>query len=243
MIPYHYKVVRSFRALHLVCARAGFVAVALLLGCGSQEPAPSGVTELEGWAAPVDSASPEDARSVLVAFGDSLTAGQGVSREATYPAFLQRELNRRGLEFRVVNEGVSGDTTAKAMSRVSVALAHDPEWVILALGANDGLRGLPVDDMERNLRQMVERFQKGGARVLLAGMMLPRNYGPEYVRAFEAVYPRLAKDRNLPLIPFLLENVAMVRELNNRDGIHPNAAGNEIIARQVADAFEAIAEE
>lgn len=243
MIPYHYKVNVSSRALHLACARAGLLAVAFLLGCGSQEPAPTGATELHGRSAPVENAPPEDARPALVAFGDSLTAGQGVGRDATYPAFLQRELDRRGLEFRVVNEGVSGDTTAKAMSRVPVALAHDPEWVILALGANDGLRGLPVDEMERNLAQMIESFRDGGARVLLAGMMLPRNYGPEYVRAFESVYPRLARERNLPLIPFLLENVAMVRELNNRDGIHPNAAGNEIIARQVADAFEAIAEE
>ena len=243
MIPYHYKVIGSPRALHLACVRAGLVAVALLLGCGSQEPAPTGAKDLSGQSAAADSAPSEDARPVLVAFGDSLTAGQGVRRDETYPALLQRELDRRGLTFRVVNEGVSGDTTAKAMSRVPVALAHDPAWVILALGANDGLRGLPVDDMESNLANMIERFQEGGAKVVLAGMMLPRNYGPEYVRAFEAVYPRLAKDRSLPLIPFLLDNVAMVRELNNRDGIHPNAAGNEIIARQVADAFEQVAGE
>lgn len=180
----------------------------------------------------------DDARPVVVAFGDSLTSGHGVGPGSTYPAFLQHELDRRGLQFRVVNEGVSGDTTARALSRVDVALSHRPRWVILAIGANDGLRGLPLDAMERNVDSMVRRFTDGGAKVLLAGMMLPRNYGPEYVRDFEAVYPRVAGSANLPLIPFLLEGVAMRRELNNRDGIHPNAEGNRIIARHVADALE-----
>ena len=97
--------------------------------------------------------------------------------------------------------------------------------MIVALGANDGLRGLPLDAMERNLRKVIEMFRQSGAQVVLAGMKLPRNYGPEYVRDFDAVYPRLAEDLNLFWIPFLLENVAMVPELNNDDGIHPNAAG------------------
>ena len=184
-----------------------------------------------------------DPRPVVVAFGDSLTAGHRVGPGESYPAHLQRELDRRGIGFRVVNEGVSGDTTARALSRVDAALAHDPAWVLLALGANDGLRGLPLDVMERNLGQLIERFEDAGAQVLLAGMMLPRNYGPEYVQQFEAVYPRLATQHGLPLLPFLLENVAMVRELNNRDGIHPNGKGNQIVARQVADAFESVLDE
>ncbi len=182
----------------------------------------------------------QDPRPVLVAFGDSLTAGQRVSPSETYPAFLQAEFDDRGLEFRVANEGVSGDTTARALSRVESALRHSPEWVILAIGANDGLRGLPLDAMEANLERLVSRFRDGGAEVVLAGMMLPRNYGPEYVRDFEAVYPRVAAKLDLPLIPFLLENVAMVRSLNQSDGIHPNEKGNEIIARQVADILEGI---
>ncbi|MCY4189027.1 MAG: arylesterase, partial [Bryobacterales bacterium] len=135
-------------------------------------------------------------------------------------------------------QGVSGDTTAVALSRVEAAIARQPAWVIVALGANDGLRGLPLDAMERNLRKVIEMFRQSGAQVVLAGMKLPRNYGPEYVRDFDAVYPRLAEDLNLFWIPFLLENVAMVPELNNDDGIHPNAAGNAIIARQVAAALE-----
>ena len=222
------------QAVGIACA-----VLALLVGCNQPEAAepPRAAEERSEQAPPASEADP---RPVVVAFGDSLTAGVRVSRGETYPGFLQRELDRRGLAFRVVNEGVSGDTTARALARVDVALAHAPAWVILGIGANDGLRGLPIDAMEANLETMIQRFESSGAQVLLAGMMLPRNYGPEYVRDFEAVYPRLARDFDLPLIPFLLENVAMVRELNQADGIHPNARGNRVVARQVADAFEAI---
>lgn len=217
-----------------------FAALSLLVGC-SQPEAREPPRAAEERSERTPAASEEDPRPVLVAFGDSLTAGVRVRPAETYPGFLQGELDRRGLAFRVVNEGVSGDTTARAMTRVDVALAHAPAWVILGIGANDGLRGLPIDVMEANLETMIRRFQESGAQVLLAGMMLPRNYGPEYVREFEAVYPRLARKFGLPLIPFLLENVAMVRELNQADGIHPNAKGNRVVARQVADAFEAVA--
>ncbi len=211
----------------------------MLTGCAWQEPPASPETgRPEALAEVPESSAPDDARPVLVAFGDSLTAGHGVARSDSYPTLLQSEFDRRGIMLRVVNEGVSGDTTAKALSRVDAALAHEPEWVIIGLGANDGMRGLPLDAMERNLRAMVTRFRERGARVLLAGMMLPRNYGPDYVGEFEAVYPRIAAEMDVPLIPFLLENVAMVRELNNNDGIHPNRKGYEIVARQIADAFE-----
>ncbi|MCY4595337.1 MAG: arylesterase [Bryobacterales bacterium] len=214
----------------------------LLAGCGPPEPEVSQEAPPESVVvARAEGDAPEDdPRPALVAFGDSLTAGKGVSPAESYPGFLQAEFDRRGLEFQVVNEGISGDTTARALSRIDGALRHSPEWVILAIGANDGLRGLPLDAMEANLERMVRRFTDGGAQVVVAGMMLPRNYGPEYVGEFEAVYPRVAAKFELPLIPFLLENVAMVRELNQFDGIHPNAKGNEIVARQVADFFEGI---
>lgn len=227
--------------------RAGLLgfaaALAALAHCGSGEapPRPAGTDP------PILSESAaereNDPRPVVVAFGDSLTAGLRLAPRESYPGLLQEEFDRRGLAFRVVNEGVSGDTTVRGLSRVDSVLARDPQWVILALGANDGLRGLPLDAMEANLRAMIERFQAQGIRVILAGMKLPRNYGPEYVRAFDGVYPRLARELEVPLIPFLLENVAMERELNQPDGIHPNAKGNAIIARQVADAFEALSAE
>ena len=216
------------------------VAIAVLAACGTTEtnaPTPPGAEQARN-SQPAVAPGVPDTRPVVVAFGDSLTAGQRVGRSETYPAFLQREFDKRGMSFRVINEGISGDTTAVALSRIDVAIAHQPKWVILALGANDGLRGLPLDAMERNLREIIGLFGQAGARVVLAGMKLPRNYGPDYVRDFDGVYPRLAEELDLPLIPFLLENVAMVPELNNADGIHPNAKGNEIIARQVATAFE-----
>lgn len=216
------------------------VAIVLLAACGTSEtsaPAPRSAERAES-SRPAVAPVVSDPRPVVVAFGDSLTAGQRVGRSETYPAFLQREFDKRGMSFRVVNEGISGDTTAVALSRIDAAIAHQPQWVILALGANDGLRGLPLDAMEGNLREIIGLFGRAGASVVLAGMKLPRNYGPEYVSDFDAVYPRLAEELDLPLIPFLLENVAMVPELNNADGIHPNAMGNEIIARQVARAFE-----
>lgn len=232
----------SFDALPHRSVLCCLAAVLLLAACGSQEPSarPQAESEQAVDDIPLARKTAVDPRPVLVAFGDSLTAGHRVSPDESYPAFFQRELDRRGISFRVVNEGVSGDTTAKALSRVDSALGHKPAWVVLALGANDGLRGLPLDAMERNLREIIERFLREGAQVLLTGMMLPRNYGPEFVQQFEEVYPRLAEELGVPLMPFLLENVAMVRELNNADGIHPNASGNEIVARNVADAFAEI---
>lgn len=216
------------------------LAIVLLAACGADgtnTPRPPDAEQARN-GRPEAALGVPDTRPVVVAFGDSLTAGQRVGRSESYPAFLQREFDRRGMSFRVVNEGISGDTTAVALSRIDAAIAHQPKWVILALGANDGLRGLPLDAMERNLREIIGLFGQAGAIVVLAGMKLPRNYGPEYVRDFDGVYPRLAEELGLPLIPFLLENVAMVPELNNADGIHPNADGNAIIARQVALAFE-----
>ena len=217
-------------------------AAALLAACGTNETTDQTRPRVEraGTESSVAAPAVPDTRPVVVAFGDSLTSGQRVGRSETYPAFLQREFDSRGMNYRVVNEGISGDTTAVALSRIDAAIAHRPAWVILALGANDGLRGLPLDAMESNLRELIGQFKQAGANVMLAGMKLPRNYGPEYVREFDEVYPRLAQELELPLIPFLLENVAMVPELNNSDGIHPNAKGNEIIASQVADALEKI---
>ena len=175
---------------------------------------------------------------MIVAFGDSLTAGYGLDPGESYPAQLQQILDERGLDYSVVNEGVNGDTTSVGLTRVETALSHDPQWVILALGANDGLRGLPIEAMELNLRRMVEQFQQAGVRVALAGMTLPPNYGDEYIASFEAVFPRIARDYTLPLLPFLLEGVAAQPELNQDDGIHPTAEGARAVADHVADFLE-----
>jgi acyl-CoA thioesterase I len=210
------------------------VAIGLLAGCG-ESPADAPPAAVAAPAEPAATVEPDRSGApVIVAFGDSLTAGYGVAPRQSYPALLQRILDEQGLGYRVVNEGVSGDTTGTALARVDSALSHQPAWVILALGANDGLRGLPVDAMEANLRTMIDRFQASGAKVALAGMTLPGNYGKEYIASFEAVYPRLAKDYKLPLLPFLLDGVAAVPDLNQDDGIHPTAEGNGKVAEHVA---------
>jgi acyl-CoA thioesterase I len=179
----------------------------------------------------------DDHRPVIVAFGDSLTAGYGVPPGKSYPDFLQRKLDERGYSYRVMNEGVSGDTSSAGLVRIDTVIADHPEIVIVAFGGNDGLRGLPVDAMEQNLREIITRLQQAGAKVVLGGMTLPPNYGSDYVHAFEQVYPRLAKELDAALIPFLLEGVAARPELL-ADDIHPNAKGNEIVAGVVMRVLE-----
>lgn len=209
-----------------------FVTVLLLAGC-SAAPAP----EPEAPAQAVRPSAPEvpaDA-SIIVAFGDSLTAGLGLAPQDSYPALLQNLLLQQGYPYRVINEGVSGDTSAMALARADTASSEGAELVIVAIGANDGLRGLPVDEMEKNLRRIVERFQAAGSRVALAGMRLPPNMGAEYVEDFEAVFPRVAREMNLPLLPFLLDGVAADANLNQDDGIHPNEEGARMVAELVAN--------
>jgi acyl-CoA thioesterase-1 len=175
---------------------------------------------------------------VIVALGDSLTAGLGVAADEAYPALLQARLERHGLRYRVVNAGVSGDTTAGALRRVDWVLRARPAVVVVALGANDGLRGLPVTAMRDNLAAIVTRLRAGGARVLLAGMRLPPNYGADYTREFAEAFPSVARRASVPLVPFLLEGVAGVPALNQADGIHPNAAGQRVVADNVWRALQ-----
>src|SRR5262249_42931391 len=143
-----------------------------------------------------------DSRPVILAFGDSLTAGFGVPADTAYPARLQRRLDERGYNYRVVGMGISGDTTSGGRARLKPAIDQKPSIVILELGANDGLRGSSVPQMQSNLEGMIKEFQKSGARVVLAGMTLPRNYGDAYVKSFETVFRDLAQKYELPLIPF-----------------------------------------
>jgi len=175
---------------------------------------------------------------VVVCLGDSLTEGYGLAPEESYPSLLERMLRERGDAVRVVNAGVSGSTTASAASRLRWQLRSGPDVVVIALGANDGLRGVDVAATEANLSTAIELAKQSGARVLLAGMKLPPNYGPDYTAAFEAVFPKLARKHGVALLPFLLEGVAANPELNQPDGIHPNARGTEIVARNVFAALQ-----
>ena len=167
---------------------------------------------------------------VVVALGDSLTAGLGVAADEAFPARLQARLRAEGYDYRVVNAGVSGDTTAGGLRRVDWALRAHPDVVIVALGANDGLRGQSPQAIRANLEEIVARLQAAGARVLLVGMRLPPNYGAEYTKEFEAVFPAVARRAKITLMPFLLDGVAADPRLNQADGIHPTAAGQQMIA-------------
>ena len=178
------------------------------------------------------SATPR-ADHVIVALGDSLTAGLGVGVEEAYPALLEARLRREGFDYRVVNAGVSGDTSAGGLRRLDWALKLKPQVLIVALGANDGLRGQPPATLRANLTQIVERARGAGARVLLAGMRVPPNYGDEYARAFAAVYASVARATGVPLAPFLLDGVAGDPRLNQADGIHPTAEGQRVIAEHL----------
>jgi acyl-CoA thioesterase-1 len=177
-------------------------------------------------------------RPVIVAFGDSLTAGLGVSMEDSYPAQLQRRLDQAGLSYSVVNAGVSGDTTAGGVRRLAWVLRSKPVLVILELGGNDGLRGLSLAETRSNMEQIIQRLEQAGAHVVLAGMKLPPNYGADYTAQFEGLYRDLAKTYRVPLIPFFLEGVAARPSLNQADGIHPTAEGYHQVVENVMKTIE-----
>ena len=190
-----------------------------------------------GWLAYGQPAPVADQRPVIVCFGDSLTAGFGVDPGQSYPDDLQRDLDRAGYHYRVLNRGVNGETTQDGLARLRLVLSEKPQIVVLELGANDGLRGQPVAIAEAHLAQMIEAFQKDGVRVVLAGITLPPNYGPEYIRKFESMYTELAARYKLPLIPFLLAGVAANPRLMQQDGLHPNAEGTRLVAQTVMRAL------
>lgn len=215
-------------------------AALLMAACSKPEPQPEpAATPAPAAAAkPAPDAVVNDGRPVIVAFGDSLTAGYGLEPGLSYADFLQKQLDAKGYRYRVVNQGISGDTTDGGVTRVAEAVRLKPAVVILELGANDGLRGLPVESTGANLTEMVDEFQRAGAKVVLCGMTLPRNYGQDYIRNFEKVFQELTKTRKLTTIPFFLEGVATRPELMQRDGLHPTAKGTEKVAGTVMKYLE-----
>lgn len=173
----------------------------------------------------------------LVIIGDSLTEGYGVAKEKAFPAILEKEIQKSKKNWTVVNAGISGSTTASAEQRMRWVLRSKPEMIMLALGANDGLRGVKVEESEKNLEKAIVMAKDAGLKVVLAGLYIPPNYGKEYGENFRKIYERLAKKHKLVFISFLLEGVGGVSEYNLADGIHPNEKGHEIIAK---NAFKAI---
>ncbi len=189
--------------------------------------------------APATISTSADDLPTIVAFGDSLTAGYGLSDEQSYTTLLQRKLDENGYRYRVINAGVSGDTSAGGARRIDWALeSGNVKILILELGGNDGLRGLPVADMKNNLEQVIRRAQSAGVTVVLAGMEAPPNFGADYTREFRQAFSDLAKEYKTPFIPFVLLGVGGDPRLNQPDGIHPNAAGEKVMTENVWRALE-----
>ncbi len=218
----------------IIAVKAKWIGAALLsltlCACATKQPEPP---KQEMIAATPSPAPSPDSRPVIVAFGDSLTAGYGVEPGKSYPDDLQRLIDSAGDKYHVLNMGVSGDTTTDGIQRLPDVIAAKPAIVILEFGGNDGLRGLPVTTTRVNMTQMVEGLQRAGVQILLAGMSLPRNYGPDYIHAFEQVYTDVAGSYHLARIPFLLEGVGGHPDLLQADGIHPTAEGCQIVSANV----------
>ena len=178
------------------------------------------------------------AQTLIVALGDSLTEGFGVSKEEAYPYLVEQELIRKGYSVRMINAGISGSTSASAPSRMQWYVRVKPDIVILALGGNDGLRGLSVQHMKKNLGKAIKLARNNNIRVLLAGMQIPLNYGQDYIKSFRNAFYELAEQNQLPMIPFLLKDVGNVPALNLPDGIHPNPEGHQIISKTVLEYLE-----
>ncbi|CAG0962395.1 acyl-CoA thioesterase I [Methylophilaceae bacterium] len=174
--------------------------------------------------------SPTPEPPTILVYGDSLSAAYGIPREQGWVTLLQHQLKRQSLQHQVINASISGETTSGGLTRLKQLLdQYQPDLVLLQLGANDGLRGLPVADMRRNLAAMIEISQKSGAKVALLGVMIPPNYGPRYTQEFRESYSMLARQYKLPLVPFMLEGVAGKGELMQDDGLHPTAAAQVIV--------------
>lgn len=215
----------KFRYIFLVMA---------LLGCrdGSEKTAPSGPPA----GSPVEEPAVDaPGTKTILFFGDSLTAGLGLDPNQAFPALIQKRLDSLGYTYQVVNAGLSGETTASGRNRLDWVLRQPVEIFVLELGANDGLRGIPLSETRKNLEAMIleVRQKYPGARIVLAGMQLPPNMGPEYTGEFQDLFPQLAQKHQAMLIPFLLEGVGGVPELNQADGIHPTAEGHAVVAENV----------
>ena len=199
-----------------------------------------GAARTDGDNAPTEESARGEGLPTVVFLGDSISAGLHVDLQDAFPSVLQRRLAADGVPFRLVNGGVSGDTTAGGLRRVDWLLKQEPDWVVVELGGNDGLRGLELESIEANLRAIVDRVRAAGARVLLLGQKIPPNYGADYASGFEAVFRRVADAYELPFVPFFMEGVGGVPGLNFEDGIHPTEEGHRRIAEYLYPTLRAL---
>jgi acyl-CoA thioesterase I len=213
-------------------------AVLTLCGCKStpSSPEPSAAANPSPSLTPPNEAAPpaeKDTRPVIVAFGDSLTAGYGTEPGQSYPDYLQADLDKLGYHYRVVNAGISGNTTKDGVERVNSIIAMHPAVVIVEFGGNDGLRGLRIEDSRANLDKIVSTLQASGTKIVLAGITLPPDYGPDYIRQFNETYVLLSKKFHVPLHPFILQGVFGTDGMMQRDSTHATAAGNQLVAKNL----------
>jgi acyl-CoA thioesterase I len=241
----HYNEIGAFDAMKALGRILIATLAAAFVACSPADTPPSvEKREAPPSAAATAPAAPKPASDVprIVILGDSLTAGLGLDRAQSFPSLLQARLDREGYDYHVVNAGVSGDTSAGGLRRLDWALEGNVRVLVVELGANDGLRGLPVSGMKKNLGEIITRAQARGITVILAGMEAPPNYGPQYTDEFRRAFRELATTHNVPLIPFLLEGVAGLRGMNQGDGIHPNREGARIVENTVWRALEPVLE-
>jgi acyl-CoA thioesterase-1 len=199
----------------------------------SANSAPAAESPAETPAATPPPPAVNDKRPLIVCFGDSLTAGYGTELGKSYPDYLQADLDAKGYHYRVVNEGISGNTTKDGVERVDSIVAMRPALVVVEFGGNDGLRGLRIEDSRANLDKIVSTLKASGTKIVLAGITLPPDYGPDYIKQFNETYALLAKKYNVPLLPFLLKGVFGIDGMMQRDNTHATAEGNKVVANNV----------
>ena len=239
---------RRTESITILAVLALAVSALSLLGCRADNPAkkaeqpdsgrsvPQAETPLPDPKPPATTIPPtttEDKRPLIVCFGDSLTAGLGADPGKSYPDYLQADLDAKGYQYRVVNEGISGNTTKDGLQRVDSIVAMKPVIVIVEFGGNDGLRGFRIEDSRANLDQIIGALRSAGANVVLAGITLPPNYGPDYIRQFNDTYIVLAKKYNAPMLPFLLKDVYGVDGMMQSDNTPATAEGNKVVAKNI----------
>lgn len=214
--------------------------LALFLSCGEQQKEKKKSAEEEK----TEEKDDESNAKTILFFGDSLTAGMGLDPNEAFPAVIQEKLDSLGLDYEIINAGLSGETTASGKNRVDWVLNQEVDIFVLELGANDGLRGIPLEETEKNLQEIIDIVHEKypDTRIILAGMEIPPNMGPDYTTEFRNIFPKLAKKNKVELIPFLLEDVAGKPELNQADGIHPTGEGHKIVAENVWEVLQPMLE-